>query len=301
MRRMLFLAPAICVIVLASTTAWAEDSRGGRPRPLPPQGPFDPARLFNRLDAEKQGVISLDKLPERLPERLKEMLTKADSDGDGKVTREEFKAAFQAARKRMAEPREGAAGKKPPARPDRTRDTGTRPGRPERSSDARRPGRTGPPRRPAATRPPMPDLKIVFVRMDRDKSGELSLAEFTEGMRRLREQMIRRYAHARPPMRPHMGPHMCPLMGPPPDRHPGPSWYGGLSRSPRDPAARSAKAKPRARSEARPRRPGGLKDEKTEAKPERRGKPRDKGSDARPERPGKPRGKRPTEKPADQA
>lgn len=302
MRRMILLAPAICAIAFATMTAWAEDPKESRRGPQPPHGPFDPARLFSRLDIEEEGAISLDKLPERLPERLKEMLVEADADGDGKVTREEFKAAFQAARQRMAARRKAAARERP-ARPDPPRDAKQRPSTRERSRAAAPPRRPGPPGRRAAAPPrgpahrPMPDLKALFARMDRDKSGELSLEEFTEGMRRLRAHMMRRHAQVRPPM----GPYMRGPMGPPPGFRPGTSWHRGASRPPRDPAARPAEAKPRERPEARPHRARGPREEQPKARSERRRKPRGDESEAKPERRRRPRGEESPEEPTDEA
>ena len=301
MRRMILLAPAICAIAFAATTAWADGPKEGRRGPQPPHGPFDPARLFSRLDVDAEGAISLDKLPERLPERLKEMLIKADSDGDGKVTREEFKAAFQAARQRAAERRKAAARERP-ARPDPARDAKQRPSKRERSRVAPPPRRPGPPGRRAAAPPrgpvhrPMPDLKALFARMDRDKSGELSLEEFTEGMRKLRAHMMRRYAQVRRPM----GPHMRRPMGPPPGFCPRMSWHRGSFRPPRGPAARPAEAKPRERPEARPHRARGPREEQPEAGPERRRRPRGEEPEARPERRRRPRGEESLEEPTDE-
>ncbi len=190
MQRMILAALATGAVVFAAMTAWAESPEQRRRAPQRPQRQFDPMRLFDRLDADDDGVIVLDQLSERVPERLRAMLTKADEDGDGKVTREEFKAAVEVVRERRAERRKEAAAR-------------ARRARRERPEAPRRPSRISPRRRPATAprRPPWPDLNALFERMDRDGSGKLSLEEFKAGMRRLHAHMVRRYAHARRPER----------------------------------------------------------------------------------------------------
>ncbi|MDY0168171.1 MAG: hypothetical protein RBS80_16605 [Thermoguttaceae bacterium] len=325
MQRMIFLALAICAIAFATATAWAEGPKEGRARPQPPQGAFDPARLFDRLAGDKEGVISLDKLPERLPGQLREVLTKADADGDGKVTREEFQAAAKAAREQFAERRTEATAKERPTRPRRPDVTRDRSRRGPQTEGTGRPRRASSPH-PAPARQPMPDLKALFARMDRDKSGELSLEEFTAGMRRLREHIARWQAPVRPPMGPQarrpMGPHMRPPMGRP-DGRPGPSWHRKPAGPPRGPAARPAEAKPHerpgpprgpreGRPEARPERPRGPREgqpavrpgpprrpegDRPEARPERPRRPEGDRPEARPERPRRPEGDRPEARP----
>ncbi len=66
-----------------------EQSAGG-----PPSGPGGPregrrGRLFERADADGDGKLTKDEMPERMREHLLE----ADADGDGAVTREELDAA----------------------------------------------------------------------------------------------------------------------------------------------------------------------------------------------------------------
>ncbi len=233
MQRFIFVAMASAVLAVAAASAIAQDREGRRPRPERPEGQFDPTRLFDRLDADKEGVISLDKLPERLPERLREMLQKADADSDGRVTRDEFEAAMKQARKRPQEHREKALAERE-SRPskDARGESEKRPegeaGKSKKSRDKGPAPEGRPPRGwPAGggSRPPFPSPERLFARMDTDKSGELSLEEFSEGMRRLREHMMRRAADA------------CPPMGPPHGPPRGPSWHRGPGgRPPREPA-----------------------------------------------------------------
>jgi autotransporter-associated beta strand protein len=100
MRRILTaLATALAVVALPLYAA-AQDGKA-------PERP-DPQRMFNRLDANHDGVITKDEVPAGMPERLKNLLLRADRDHDGKITKREFMAAVAA---RHEEPkREGPAG-----------------------------------------------------------------------------------------------------------------------------------------------------------------------------------------------
>ncbi len=267
MRRMIFLALAVGTIAFATVTAWADAPERDRPSRRPSQRQFDPMRLFDRLDADKTGAIVLEELPERLPERLKAMLAKADADEDGKVTREEFKAATEAARERMKAAAETARKR---AEEGRKRHAERAKAGPAKACPSHRPT-------PRVTHRPMPDLKTLFKRMDRDNSGSLSLEEFTAGMRRLQAYLTG--SHGRPPMGPHA-------------RRPGaPSWHRGPGCPPRSPDAKPSDARPRPRPEARPERTRRPKDEQPEARPERTRRPRDE----RPERTRRPKGEEPAE------
>ncbi len=53
------------------------------------QGGPDAGAFFDRLDANKDGKLTKDELPERAAERIMQ----ADADGDGEVTKEELEAA----------------------------------------------------------------------------------------------------------------------------------------------------------------------------------------------------------------
>ncbi len=59
-------------------------------------GPPGHGAFFERLDADKDGKISLDDIPEQAPDEFKGMLRRADSDGDGEVTREEISKVVRA-------------------------------------------------------------------------------------------------------------------------------------------------------------------------------------------------------------
>lgn len=69
------------------------DSRAGRPRPGEGHGPR-PESLFERFDKDKTGSLTKDNVPERVWDRI----SKADSNSDGKVSKEELQAHMKAHR-----------------------------------------------------------------------------------------------------------------------------------------------------------------------------------------------------------
>jgi Ca2+-binding EF-hand superfamily protein len=151
----------------------AEKGPGGPDRPTGP----DPEVMFKRLDANKDGIITADELPAGMPERMKQMLIKADKDGDKKVTLEELKSAIKARRE----------GNRPEGRPDRPE---PRPeGRPEKglSQHSMQSFR--------ANLPEMPNLKVIFDRLDSDKDSKLSFDEFKVGMAKMHQFFAARLAN----------------------------------------------------------------------------------------------------------
>ncbi len=73
-----------------------QSDRGGPPQAgMGPPGGFDPAmivdRIFDRLDANKNGKIDADEIPE---DRRDQML-ESDSDGDGGISKEEMRAGME--------------------------------------------------------------------------------------------------------------------------------------------------------------------------------------------------------------
>jgi hypothetical protein len=81
------LVTTLAVVVLPQFATAQEGNR--------PDGP-NPERLFNRLDANHDGVITKDEIPATAPERLKNLLREADKNHDGKITKREFFAAVHA-------------------------------------------------------------------------------------------------------------------------------------------------------------------------------------------------------------
>lgn len=65
-------------------------SAGGAGEQRPPGGGGgDPVAFFNRLDVNKDSMLTKDEVPERMRERFAEL----DKNGDGKISLEEFKAS----------------------------------------------------------------------------------------------------------------------------------------------------------------------------------------------------------------
>jgi hypothetical protein len=181
MKRMLsVLIVGGSALALCGMTLAAEPQRPG------PGGPQGPAMMFQRLDADGDGRVVLDELPDSVPEFVKEMLKRADRDGDGVVTQDEFRAAMSAMGRRGEGAPMGPGRVGPPDRPsseERARPDDQR--RPASRPDAARRPDTGGPGPQARTRPSGigDDPQVWFDRLDRDKDGKLSREEFAAGMR----------------------------------------------------------------------------------------------------------------------
>ncbi len=71
---------------------------------------MDPAKMIQKADANKDGVISLDEAPERMKKNFDRM----DADASGTVTADELKAAFEKMKRKGG----GAAGRNRSANPE---------------------------------------------------------------------------------------------------------------------------------------------------------------------------------------
>ncbi len=171
MRLMLVLASGLGVAALSATPSVAQEQKN-RQRPR-----FD-AAFFERLDTNKDGVITLDEIPEERREQAKQLVERLDADKDGKVTRKEFDAAIERVTPRPDQPNE----RRPDSRPN--------PGSPEpqnsrRGENPARPDETRPPGQPPIPdgpgRPPFafggPDL---FRALDMNNDGKLSREELAK-------------------------------------------------------------------------------------------------------------------------
>lgn len=210
MFRTLPLLSAALAILLLPWTVSAEDKKDGPPR-------RGPAAMFDKLDENDDGAISKDEISEKAPDRLKEILKKSDADGDGKVTRKEFRAAtkerMEAMKKRVEQMRKDGPARRKPSAARRGRHPGPRKG----DFKGRRPGRSsmqppGPPRVPS-----MPKAEEIFKKFDKNGDGQLSKEEFVAGAKKIQERMKHMLHHRRPPHHarrayrgaPHCGRHAC--------------------------------------------------------------------------------------------
>lgn len=169
------LLAAFAVVVLPQIVAAEEAKRPAN---------SGPAVMFQRLDANKDGVIEAAEVPDRCPEHIKQFLIRADRNKDKKLTKEEFAAAVRYAHSRRA----------PQAKGDSDRRHGhSHHGRPQVKGDSNR--RPGPPQ--AGPRPSMPNPREMFFRMDTNKDKQLSLEEFTKGVMRFHQARAAHF-HGRP-------------------------------------------------------------------------------------------------------
>lgn len=82
---------------LAALPQGRPERPGDRPRaaedgPRPQRPMFDRGAFFKRMDTNGDGKITKDELPEPARERFERMLERADKDGDGAISREEFES-----------------------------------------------------------------------------------------------------------------------------------------------------------------------------------------------------------------
>ncbi len=75
-------------------------------RPATAQRP-DPARLFQRLDANGDGKVVLDEIPEPRREQFQKLIARADKDGDGALSLQEFSRGTMAQQASLKRPQAG--------------------------------------------------------------------------------------------------------------------------------------------------------------------------------------------------
>ena len=242
MRRVLPLLLTAVAVGMLSQIATAQPPQRGPGRP-------DPEQLFKRLDANHDGNVTVDEIPEGAPDRLKGLLKRADADRDRKITSGEFAAAAKKMRESMHRDRGGPpdARKTGPPQHGRSQGHASRPaghppihGRPPGHPSAQR--RPGPP--PGAGRG-TPNPRVAFRLMDGNRDGSLSMEEFTAGV----AHFHRAHPSARPPQGHRPSPHAkrpspshghgpahakkpCPPRGhgSPDAKRPGPSHHGELGK-----------------------------------------------------------------------
>lgn len=139
----------------------------------PPTGP-SPAEMVKRADTDGDGKVSRDEFIKARTAALEESFARMDTDGDGKLDVPEAEAAAERVRSMAPAGREGfrrAEGLRSP-RPDDPRTQPSAGDRPQRADG----GALG---------------EQAFDRLDGDGDGNLSREEFATGMARMREFMQR--------------------------------------------------------------------------------------------------------------
>ncbi len=176
MRFWMTLIAGAMVLALGARAGVAQEGR---------RGPPGPPNFFERLDADKDGKIALDEIPDGAPEHVKAMLSRADRNGDKILTKDELGSAMRGVHSGRLD--SAASGDGPPrGRP------GPPPwsGRGDRGPDAERgpsrgphgPHSAGPPRGPegpSAGRPgPRPEGRPESRPEGRSKAGPPSRPSF---------------------------------------------------------------------------------------------------------------------------
>jgi hypothetical protein len=136
-----------------------------------------PAEMVKRADADGDGKVSRDEFIKARTTALEQAFARMDTDGDGKLDEKEVEAGAAQARAM------GPTGRGGFRRPDADR-----------------------PQRPGGDRPQRPGAGAMaeqgFDRMDAAGDGKLSKEEFAAGMKRLRELMQQGGAGLGGPRRP---------------------------------------------------------------------------------------------------
>lgn len=144
----------------------ASDTSSDTPKPDRPLAKDRPApdKLFERLDANRDGKVVLDEVPEKRREMFQKLIARADKDGDGAVTREEFAKAG---------PPAGGDASKPAKRPESGRGPAELFKRMDRNADGKVTADEAPEER-------RPLVAKMIERGDKDGDQALSLEEFSK-------------------------------------------------------------------------------------------------------------------------
>ena len=163
MRRLCSMMVIAMAIVVLPTIAMADgdkDKKGHKGHKRP-----SAKALFERLDADKDGQVTIKEVPERLQKRLGDSLKKADTNGDKKLSLGEFEA-LQKSRMKAAKTKRDH-GKK--------HDHKATQGKGKKDCPVTK-GKKG---------HPTPDFKAIFARFDTNNDKKLCVEEFTAGAKKM--------------------------------------------------------------------------------------------------------------------
>ena len=159
-----------CRLFLATTLCWAFAQTADAQPPTNPS----PAEMVKRADTDGDGKVSRDEFIKARTAALEELFARMDTDGDGKLDVPEAEAAAERLRSMAPGGREGFR------RPEGMRS-------PRADEPRTQPSDGDRPQRPGGGAPG----EQAFDRIDGDGDGKLSREEFTAGMARIREFMQR--------------------------------------------------------------------------------------------------------------
>jgi Ca2+-binding EF-hand superfamily protein len=169
------IAAAIAVTLSCGLCAVAQDDAKRPPR--------ESGILFERLDANKDGTLTKEEVPEERQRLFTRLLRSSDKDGDGKLAREEFAAGIQdqPAEKGDAEKTRGNAAKERVARGAGVDRPGFDAGALLERLDANNDGKLTEEEIPAERRG---QIAAVFNRADADSDGVVTTEEISTLRRR---------------------------------------------------------------------------------------------------------------------
>jgi hypothetical protein len=183
------MKPRTSFLILAAGTALsfsatAQEGPGQR---------LNPADMLKRADTNNDGKISKEEFMAARTAELGEQFARMDANADGHIDEQEIRVITERMRDAMSQRGPGGEGRGPGGEMRRPE------GGPPPEGGFRRPPEGGPERRPEGGPPPegrRPEggpamAGEMFDRMDEDKDGKLSRSEFEAGMGRLREMLGR--------------------------------------------------------------------------------------------------------------
>lgn len=195
MRSLFSLMAIAAAIAILPTIAMAAGDKDKGPKARKGHERPSPKAMFERLDADKDGQIKLEEVPERLQKRLGDSLQKADTNGDKQLSLGEFEALLKsrmeaAKAKRAQGTKDGHKAKHEKGKKDghKAKAEKGKKGCPTKKAD----GKKGCPTTGAKGKKgcPEPDFKAIFAKFDTNKDQKLCIEEFTAGSKKIHARMM---------------------------------------------------------------------------------------------------------------